>query len=249
MCGITGIVRSRTAEATWHSPDVLRRMADSMLHRGPDGYGEHVTPEVALAMRRLSIIDLSGGQQPLFSEDGSVALVANGEIYNHRPLRAELEALGHRFRSHSDCETIVHAYEEFGDACVTRLRGMFAFALHDTRRRRVLLARDRLGEKPLYLANVSGCLVFASELRSLLASGIVPVRFDASSLYTFFHYGYIPEPHTAIAGVRKLPAGHLLAISLDDGAETLSRFWSLHDAPPRRASVEEASALVQEIAG
>lgn len=249
MCGITGIVRPRTSEATWDSAGMLQRMADSMVHRGPDGHGEHLAPGVSLAMRRLSIIDLTGGQQPFFSEDGSVALVANGEIYNHRRLRAELEALGHRFRSHSDCETIAHAYEEFGDACVTRLRGMFAFALHDSRRRRVLLARDRLGEKPLYLANVSGCLLFASELRSLLASGIIPTGFDASSLYTFFHYGYIPEPHTAITSVRKLPAGHLLSISLDDGAESLTRYWSLHDVVPRRTSAEEASTLVEEIAG
>lgn len=247
MCGIVGIVRTIGADATWESGDVLRRMAGAMVHRGPDGYGEHLAGNVAIAMRRLSIIDISGGRQPLYGEDGSVALVANGEIYNHRRLRSELEGLGHRFHSHSDCETIVHAYEEFGESCVTRLRGMFAFALHDTRRRRLLLARDRLGEKPLYLARIAGGLIFSSELRSLLASGLVPVGFDKSSLYTYFHYGYIPEPHTAIAGVNKLPAGHLLSISTDDGAETLTRYWSIHDTPPRRASVEEVSELVEDI--
>ena len=139
MCGIVGIVRSRPAEATWDSVDVLRRMAGAMVHRGPDGYGEHLSDNVAIAMRRLSIIDVSGGKQPLYGEDGSVALVANGEISNHRQLRSELEGLGHRFRSHSDCETIVHAYEEFGESFVTRLRGMFAFAIHDPRRRRLAL--------------------------------------------------------------------------------------------------------------
>jgi len=247
MCGIVGIVRISGADATWETVDVLRRMGDAMVHRGPDGYGEHLAGNVAIAMRRLSIIDISGGQQPLYGEDGSVALVANGEIYNHRQLRAELEPLGHRFRSHSDCETIVHAYEQFGESCVTRLRGMFAFAIHDSRRRRLVLARDRLGEKPLYIARVAGGLIFASELRSLLASGLVPASFDKSSLYTYFHYGYIPEPHTAIAGVRKLPAGHILSIPTDDGKESLERYWSIHDTAPRRATVEEVSELIDDI--
>lgn len=247
MCGIVGIVRPRLGEATWDSTDVLRRMAAAMVHRGPDGYGEHLSDNVALAMRRLSIIDVSGGRQPLYGEDGSVALVANGEIYNHRQLRSELEGLGHRFRSHSDCETIVHAYEQFGESFVTRLRGMFAFAIHDSRRRRLVLARDRLGEKPLYVARVPGAVIFSSELRSLLASGLVTVTFDKSSLYTYFHYGYVPEPHTGIAGVRKLPAGHLLSISTDDGAESFTRFWSIHDSQPRRADIEDVSELVEDI--
>lgn len=247
MCGIVGIVRTSTAHATWETTDVLRRMAKAMVHRGPDGYGEHHSGSVAIAMRRLSIIDFIGGQQPLFGEDGAVALVANGEIYNHRQLRSDLEGLGHRFRSHSDCETIVHAYEQFGEACVSRLRGMFAFAIHDPRRRRLVLARDRLGEKPLYIARVAGGLVFASELRALLASGLVRVAFDKASLYTYFHYGFVLEPHTAIAGVRKLPAGHVLSISTDDGSESLMRFWSIHDAPARRATVEEVSELVEDI--
>jgi asparagine synthase (glutamine-hydrolysing) len=247
MCGIVGVVRHRSTDVAWDAAEVLRRMAGAMVHRGPDGYGEHLSDNVAIAMRRLSIIDVSGGKQPLYGEDGSVALVANGEIYNHRQLRSELEGLGHRFRSHSDCETIVHAYEQFGESCVTRLRGMFAFAIHDPRRRRLVLARDRLGEKPLYLARVPGALIFSSELRSLLASGLVPVTFDKSSLYTYFHYGYVPEPHTAIAGVSKLSAGHLLSISTDDGTESLTRFWSIHESQPRRATVEEVSELVEDI--
>lgn len=249
MCGIVGIVRSVGTDAAWETVDILRRMAGAMTHRGPDGYGEHLSGNVAIAMRRLSIIDISGGRQPLFSEDGSIALVANGEIYNHRALRPELEQLGHHFRSHSDCETIVHAYEEFGESCVTRLRGMFAFAIHDTRRRRLVLARDRLGEKPLYVARVAGGLLFASELRALLASGLVAVTFDKSSLYTFFHYGFVPEPHTCIAGVTKLPAGHLLSIATDaaTGAECPTRYWSIHDSPPRRATASDLASLVDDI--
>lgn len=247
MCGIVGVVRLRDHRVDDSDKVAVRRMAAAIIHRGPDGYGEHVHDGVMFAMRRLSIIDLVGGKQPLFNESGTVAVVANGEIYNHQSLRRELEISGHRFRTHSDCETIVHAYEEYGDECVSRLRGMFAFALHDMRRGCVLLARDRLGEKPLYLAQVGGSLLFASELRAVLASGQVQTEFDPSSLFTFFHYGYIPEPHTAIVGVRKLPAGEMVVVSTVDGSLQSRRYWSLADVKPRLASPADVAAVVDEV--
>jgi len=247
MCGITGFVALDGQCATPARAEAVRTIAAALAHRGPDCYGEHVAGSVCFAMRRLSIIDVAGGRQPLVNEDGSVTVVANGEIYNHAELRRELENLGHRFGSGSDCETIVHAYEQYGEKCVDKLRGMFAFALHDARKGLVLLARDRLGEKPLYVAEVSGGLFFGSELRALLAGGVVPTTFDPSSLFAFFHYGYIPEPHTAIMGIRKLPAGHCLSISCDDGRIRTWQYWSFAKLKPRLAEPGELAAAINEI--
>jgi len=247
MCGITGFIALDGQPATPARAAAVRTIAAALTHRGPDCYGEYVAASVCFAMRRLSIIDVAGGRQPLVNENGSVAVVANGEIYNHAELRKELEQLGHRFSSSSDCETIVHAYEEYGEKCVDKLRGMFAFALQDTRRGIVLLARDRLGEKPLYVAEVNGGLFFSSELRALLASGEVRTTFDPSSLFAFFHYGYIPEPHTAIMGVRKLPAGHCLSISCADGRIRSWQYWSFAGLKPRLAAPGEVAAAVDEI--
>lgn len=247
MCGITGLIATAN-QVDDRGIAAVRRMSLALTHRGPDDHGEHVAGPVAMALRRLSILDIAGGRQPLFNEDDTIAVVANGEIYNHASLRRDLEARGHRFRSRSDCETIVHAYEEYGDACVERLRGMFAFAVHDMRRRRVVLARDRLGEKPLYLADAPVGLVFASELRGLLTSGLVPTTFDASSLHTFLHVGFVPEPDTAIAGVRKLPAGSMLTLDLDRRRRDLRRYWSFGDVAPGLASVESVGAALDEVA-
>ncbi len=213
-------------------------MNEAQRHRGPDGHGEYVDRHAALAMRRLSIIDLAGGQQPFYSEDRSVVLIANGEIYNFVELRQRLASRGHRFATANDCETIVHLYEDFGLGCVEHLRGMFAFALWDSLRRRLILARDRMGEKPLYPFEASGRLVFASELKGLLRSGLIAFELDPVSVDLYFHYQYVPEPATPLKGVRKLDAGHLLVLDVEGGAGRSSatggwrmlRLW--RGAPP-----------------
>ena len=230
MCGIAGAVSREPL-----SPDAVSRvmrMNDRLVHRGPDGQGAFQERSVVLAMRRLSIIDVQGGNQPFFNEDRSVVVVANGEIYNHVELRGQLRSKGHHFKSGSDCEVIVHLYEEYGPECVKHLRGMFAFALWDSDRQRLLLARDRMGEKPLYLYRDNGILFFASELKALMASGQVPFVLDPTAVDLYFHYNYIPEPLTPIEGVRKLPAAHVLTLDVETGAETQWCYWRMEDAPP-----------------
>src|ERR671921_251829 len=171
MCGISGIVAADRLQAD--EPVRAKLMRDVLTHRGPDGAGLHTDDQAALGHRRLSIVDLAGGHQPLANEDETVWVTFNGEIYNHATVRPDLEAAGHRYRTRSDTETIVHAYEEWGDDCVDRFRGMFAFAVWDAPRRRLLLVRDRLGVKPLYWARVGDRLLFASEIKAILESGLV----------------------------------------------------------------------------
>lgn len=250
MCGICGI--AAPAPLNQQAYAWVDKMNAAMQHRGPNGAGAYQTEYVALAMRRLSIIDLMGGWQPLYNEDRAIALIANGEIYNHVELRAHLSAKGHRFGTNSDCETIVHLYEEYGAACVHHLRGMFAFALWDNERQRLLLARDRMGEKPLYLYEHQGMLLFASELKALLRSGIVPFALDPVAVDRYFHYSYVPEPATPIQGVRKLPAAHLLTIDVDPWQIQEHCYWRMADAPALegdpaqliRAELETISELV-----
>ena len=230
MCGIAGII-SKQALTDRHVAS-LRAVNQRLIHRGPDGEGEYRGEQVMLAMRRLSIIDLGGGWQPLFNEDRSLVLICNGEIYNFIELRQQLEALGHRFSTGSDCETILHLYEEHGLDCVQHLRGMFAFALWDNQKRRLMLARDRMGEKPLYLYEKGGDLLFASEMKALLASGMVPFELDADAVNVYFHYQYVPEPATPIQGVRKLDAAHLLTVDLDPWRIEEHCYWRMEDAPP-----------------
>ncbi|HEX9004040.1 MAG TPA: asparagine synthase (glutamine-hydrolyzing) [Blastocatellia bacterium] len=227
MCGICGIV----SRAPTKYQKTVARMQDALTHRGPDGEGEFVAEHVHLAMRRLSIIDLAGGWQPLYNEDRSLALLANGEIYNYVELREELEARGHQFNTQGDCEAILHLYEEYGLDCVKHLRGMFAFALWDKDRQKLMLARDRMGEKPLYLFEQAGSLIFASELKALLRSGQVPFKFDPVAVNDYFHYGYVPEPKTPLAGVRKLPAGHWLTIDTQAWRIEEHCYWHMEDAP------------------
>lgn len=230
MCGIAGAVATEPL-----SPDTVTgvtSMNDRLIHRGPDGQGAYHEGPVALAMRRLSIIDLQGGNQPLFNENRSVVLVANGEIYNHVELRAQLRSRGHRFKSGSDCEVIVHLYEEYGRDCVKHLRGMFAFALWDSHQRRFMLARDRMGEKPLYLYRENGILFFASELKAVMASGRVPFTLDPAAVDLYFHYNFVPEPLTPVRGVRKLPAAHVLTIDVETGTQTEWCYWRMEEAPP-----------------
>jgi asparagine synthase (glutamine-hydrolysing) len=238
MCGIAGF-------AGWpldaeQAARTVRTMCDAIVHRGPDDSGYFVAPEVALGMRRLSIIDVAGGQQPIGNEDGSIQVVFNGEIYNHHELRRDLESRGHRFQTRSDTETIVHLYEEIGDDFVTRLRGMFAIALWDARSCRLVLARDRVGIKPLsYWRTPDGGIAFCSELRSFLALDRFPRRLDERGLAAFVSLGYVPDPLAAFAGVAKLPPGHVLIWSLERGAE-VRRYWT--PAVPEIAGVSETEA-------
>ena len=229
MCGITGIVSRDPLRQ--ESIERLARMNDSMVHRGPDGAGHLEAPHVALSIRRLSIIDLGTGWQPLYNEDHSVAVIANGEIYNYVELRESLLGEGHRFKTASDIETIPHLYETHGDDFVEHLRGMFAIALWDSRRQRLVLARDRMGEKPLFLWQDRDRLIFASEMKTLLCSGQVPFELDPTAVDQFFHYQYVVEPRTPLRGVRKLPAGHLLTVDLAPWSVTERCYWRMEDAP------------------
>jgi asparagine synthase (glutamine-hydrolysing) len=223
MCGIAGFAGwGRAPDASEHD---LRRMCGAIRHRGPDDEGHLVAPGVALGMRRLSIIDVAGGTQPIANEDGTVHVVFNGEIYNHRELHAALEHGGHRLSTRSDTETLVHLYEEHGDRLVHRLRGMFGFAIWDTRRRRLLLARDRLGIKPLYYWETPDGVAFASELRSLLALDRFPRQIDRLAVAQYLSLGYVPEPLSIFAGVRKLPPGHTLSWDRERGVR-VERYWT-----------------------
>ena len=249
MCGIAGLISNRLLDPAQIAR--VSRMSQSLAHRGPDGNGDFHSEYVALAMRRLSIIDVKTGWQPLYNEDRSLVLIANGEIYNYIELRDQLRTSGHTFATGSDCEVILHLYEEYGDECVHRLRGMFAFALWDGRNRRLLLVRDRMGEKPLYLWEENGSVLFASELKALLGSGLVPFDLEPEAIDLYFHYQYVPEPLTPIRGVRKLPAGHLLAVTVDPWSVEERCYWRFEDAPidgdPAeciRAELETVSKLV-----
>lgn len=219
MCGICGVIGVESIQA---GGVAVHRMMDAMLHRGPDGEGVLLVPPVAAGMRRLAIIDLPGGDQPVWNETQTLATLFNGEIYNFRDLRKELESAGHRFRTRSDTEVIVHAYEEWGERCVQRLRGMFAFAIVETpqgptgRASHVFLARDRLGIKPLYYALVDRRLFFASEVRALLASGGVAARLAPEAIPAYLLFGSVCEPSTLIDGVASLPPGHSVKIALDE---------------------------------
>jgi asparagine synthase (glutamine-hydrolysing) len=222
MCGICGFTEPEDRNA---ASELIQRMCDTIVHRGPDEAGYFVDENVAVGMRRLSIIDLQAGSQPIFNEDGSVCVIQNGEIYNFRQLRAQLETRGHRFRSQSDTEVIVHLYEEYGPSFVEHLNGMFAIAVWDQRNRRLLLARDRLGKKPLYYAAVSGSLVFGSEIKCVLQHPGVSRDLDEQALYDYFVLGYIPQPRSIYRCIRKLPpAGRLV---WHNHKFQVDRYWRL----------------------
>ena len=235
MCGIAGVVGGlRTDRAT------LQRMTDALHHRGPDGEGSFWSESVGLAMRRLAIIDIAGGDQPIFNEDGSVCVVYNGEIYNFLDLRVELEAKGHTFETQSDTEVIVHAYEEYGAACIERLWGMFSIALWDSRKRLLLLARDRLGKKPLVYHHdeAHGGLAFASELHALLLHPGVPREVDPRAIDDYLTYLYVPAPTTAYRHIQKLPPGHVLV--WHDGHVRVSPYWQVRFGTKLPISEDEA---------
>ena len=209
MCGLVGVFDSRG-----HAPverDLIVRMADRLRHRGPDGEGYLLAPGIALGHRRLAIIDPTGGNQPMYNEDGSVAVIFNGCIYNFRELRTALQENGHSFKTNCDTEVIVHGWEQWGVECVNRFRGMFAFAVWDARSESLFLARDRLGKKPLYYAELpDGRIVFGSELKALLVDPALSREIDPYAVDEFFAYGYIPDPRTIYRSVKKLPPAHTL---------------------------------------
>ncbi|MDX6749811.1 asparagine synthase (glutamine-hydrolyzing) [Geminicoccaceae bacterium 1502E] len=238
MCGIAGVLTLGRGEAP--EPPVLVRMTDAIEHRGPDDAGFHLAPPVMMGMRRLAIIDLETGQQPIANEDGTIHVVFNGEIYNYRELRAELEARGHVFKTRSDTEVLVHLYEEEGLGFARRLNGMFAIALHDQARRRVLLVRDQVGIKPLFVARLGTHLVFGSEIKSLLASNLVPRELDLDALAEFLTWEYVPAPATLFKAVRKLEPGTLLSIGLDDGSVAEQRYWDVPPPSARSGGLDEA---------
>jgi asparagine synthase (glutamine-hydrolysing) len=230
MCGITGIFDTRSARPVAHA--VLHLMNESQQHRGPDEGSLHIEPGVGLGHRRLSIIDVATGQQPLFNEDGSVVVVFNGEIYNYQEVIPELQALGHVFKTRSDTEVIVHAWEAWGQACVERFRGMFAFALWDRNRQTFFMGRDRLGVKPMHYAVLpDGMLLFGSELKSLLAyrdsQGGLRREIDPLAIEEYFALGYVPEPRTIFKQARKLPPAHTLIIRRGQPVPEPQRYWDV----------------------
>jgi asparagine synthase (glutamine-hydrolysing) len=239
MCGITGIFDTQGTRTVAHP--VLHRMNESQTHRGPDEGSLHLEPGVGLGHRRLSIIDVATGQQPLFNEDGSVGIVFNGEIYNYQSLIPELQALGHVFRTKSDTEVIVHAWEAWGEDCVKRLRGMFAFAIWDRNRQTFFLARDRLGVKPMYYALLDdGWLLFGSELKSLLAHGGLKRDIDPMAVEEYFALGYVAEPRTIFRQARKLEPGHSLSLRRGHGMPAPRSYWDIRFSLDSRISAEDA---------
>ncbi len=234
MCGIAGMVvrDDELAEAS-----EVRRMCDTIVHRGPDDEGIYARGAVGLGMRRLSIIDVAGGRQPIHNEDKSIWLVFNGEIYNFLELRKELQDRGHQFYTHTDTEVIVHLYEEMGSDCIAKLRGMFAIALYDERKNSLLLARDRLGKKPLHYALASGRFLFGSEIKTLLAVAPELAEIDPEGLLQYLYFGYIPDPFTAFQKIHKLPPGHLMEYT---GNEIkIRKYWDLPAYGTKAPSSEE----------
>jgi asparagine synthase (glutamine-hydrolysing) len=235
MCGICGVL---SLDGVRPDETPVRRMADCLVHRGPDGEGFFSDAAIAMGHRRLSIIDLATGDQPIFNEDQSVAIVFNGEIYNYRELREQLVQKGHRFRTAGDTEVIVHLYEERGIDCVRDLNGMFAFAIWDAPRQQLFLARDPLGEKPLYYASTADRFLFASELKALLESGDVSEEIEPTALDDYLAYGYVPAPRTIYRSVFKLPSAHRALVR--GGRVDVSRYW--HPKPAHRLELTEHEA-------
>ncbi len=228
MCGICGFTGFR-------DDALLHAMMERIHHRGPDSAGEMIRDQTSLGFRRLAIIDLTSGDQPIANEDGSIEVILNGEIYNYRELREELHARGHTFRTKSDTEVIVHLYEDLGPACVSRLIGMFGFALWDARRQQLLVARDRVGIKPIYYMEQRGRFLFASELKSLLACQATELTLDPAAVHAYLALRYVPGPGTLFREIRKFPAGHYAVVR--DGRATFTRYWEprLYEGPFTRS--------------
>ena len=238
MCGIAGIMASNRVDA-------IKKMTDIMIHRGPDDSGYYHDNDIALGQRRLSIIDINHGRQPISNEDDSLQLVCNGEIYNSPQLREALIAKGHRFKTATDVEVILHLYEEHGDDCVKHLRGMFAFALWDSIKRRLLMARDHLGQKPLFFCQKNGGFAFASEPKSILASEIIKPEIDLEGLWHYMSLRFMPDHHSLFKGIEKLPAAHYLV--LEDNHIMVNRYWDVDFKEKLSASKENITDQLDEL--
>ena len=239
MCGIAGIVYTDRDRPV--AIDDLKRMCGSLIHRGPDDEGFFTRGNVGLGMRRLKVIDLVTGGQPISNEDGSIWIVFNGEIYNYPELRRELEQKGHKFSTHTDTETIVHAYEEYGENCVSKLNGMFAFAIWDDSRKKLFLARDRIGVKPLYYFFDGHRLIFGSELKAILQCKDIPKNIDHQALDAFLTFEYVPAPLSIFAEIKKLPAGHVL--TFERGKVSTRQYWDLRFYSARAGEDELGETL------
>ncbi|HEX8845392.1 MAG TPA: asparagine synthase (glutamine-hydrolyzing) [Pyrinomonadaceae bacterium] len=246
MCGIAGFVSREKARGHADASAVLDRMCRIIAHRGPDDQGTFVEDRVALGMRRLSIIDLSGGHQPMSGCDPEVKIVFNGEIYNFRELQRELEARGHHFKTHSDTEAILHAYEEYGSKCPEHLRGMFAFAIWDARRQELFIARDRVGKKPLYYTiTPAGTLIFGSELKSLREHPEFRGEINAEALDAYLTFGYVPDPLTIFSGVEKLPPGSSLTFA--NGRVSVNQYWDFPYQEPQPEPLSSEEDYLEEL--
>ena len=247
MCGVTGIFDTREKRPIDGS--LLTRMNDSQNHRGPDQDGVHIEAGLGLGHKRLSIIDVSSGQQPMYNADNSVVIVYNGEVYNFKELTKELEALGYKFKTHSDTEAILHAWEAWGESCVNRLRGMFVFAIWDSNQQTLFMARDRLGIKPLYYTVLpDGHLLFGSELKSLTTHPGLPKNIDPFAVEDYFTYGYVPEPKSIFEGVLKLPPGHTVTVKRGQPVPPPREYWDVPFAMSSRMDEQEMSEeLVHKI--
>lgn len=245
MCGIAGIIR---LDGQRVDQGQLDRLTDALAHRGPDGRGSSIHGSVGLGHRRLSILDVTeAGAQPMHTDDGKITITFNGEIYNFAELRKGLEEKGYTFHSHCDTEVLLKLYEEYGTACVPMLRGMFAFAIHDTKKNIVYLARDRVGKKPIKYFRNASMFAFASELKALRTLPDCPHGVDQEAIHHFLTMMYIPAPRTGFVGIHKLPAAHTLTIDLATGTETLERYWSLSYQPDHTVSVVDWQARIRAI--
>ncbi len=250
MCGIAGVLNLDVQQPA--DPQVLARMLDSIIHRGPDDQGQLVDGPLAMGMRRLSIIDLSGGHQPIYDESQRFGIVYNGEVYNYRELQQELQNRGHRLQTNSDTEVVVHLFEERGPDCLTELRGMFGFAVWDSRERELFIARDRLGIKPLYYLQIAGKLIFASEIKAILQHPAAVAELDPHALSDYLTLKYVPAPGTMFRGIKCLPAGHWLRVR--QGHVEIQRYWDMeftdtnesHVEKPEAAYAAELSDLLRE---
>jgi len=243
MCGICGVVNFDPTELV--DPRMVQRMSQVLTHRGPDDDGQFVEGQAGLGFRRLSIIDLNCGKQPIFNEDGSAAVIFNGEIYNYRDLAADLVAAGHTLRTRSDTETILHAYEQYGDDCVQHLRGMFGFAIWDRRKHRLLLARDRVGVKPLYYYRNGRFLAFASEIKSLLEIRTIPREVDTDSLGQYLSLRYVPGPRTMFKNIFRLQPGHTLVV--DGRGVRIKKYWDIDYSEQKEHSSKDTLERFQEL--
>lgn len=226
MCGIFGF-------NGFQDQTLLKKMGDAILHRGPDGEGSFFNDRFSMGMRRLSIIDLEGGTQPIYNEDGSIAVCYNGEIYNFLELRDQLINLGHRFQTRSDTEVIVHAYEEWGVECLQRFNGMFAFALYDARQKRIFIARDRCGQKPFYYYYKNGRFVFSSEVKAILCADFIPREVNTAAIDPYLTLRYVPEPQTMFKDIVTLPAAHFLLLD-SQGVLSIKRYWDIALSSPQQ---------------